>query len=68
MYQALFKSIPSAILIPAATLPYKDLQYVITEDDLWEMFEHVLRKWAPHISGKVEDLQKQIYYLWFISS
>ena len=33
----------------------------MSEDEIWKMLEHVLRKRSPHLGGKAEDLQKHIY-------
>ena len=46
---------------------YKSLQHFITEDDGWQMIEHVLCKTALHFGGKVEYHHKQTYDLRVIS-
>ena len=61
MSWALGAAIPKDILIPVSHLTYKPLQNIIMEDDEQIIIERVLRKISPHIGGKVEDLQKQIY-------
>ena len=68
MYLELTKDIPNTILSTTSPLAYKDPQHVITEDGGWIMLEHVLRKKAPRLGHKAEDLQKYIYDLRFISS
>ena len=62
-FTALDKDIINAILSHDALLSYKNLHNVITEDERWKMIEHHILHLAPHQSGKVKDLQKQIYDL-----
>ena len=58
MYRALPQATPNTILRPDAPPAYKSLQHVITEDDGPRMLGHDLRKRAPHLGGKAEDIQK----------
>ena len=68
MYQPLVKAIPNYIVLPSETLTYKALQHIITEDDGWRMFKHVLRKRSPHLGGKAEYIGRYIYDMQTISS
>ena len=68
MYQEFSKAIPNPTLRPDVPITYKNLQQVITEDDSRRMIKHFIRKRAPCLGGKVENIQKQIYDLQFISS
>ena len=68
MYRELVKDTPNTILLPSTPLACKALQNYITEDDVWNILEHILCNWDPNIGGKAEDLQKQIYDLWVIST
>ena len=51
-------SITNTIPHPVVPLAYKTLQQIITDNDIQRTLEHILRKRAPHICGKAEDLQK----------
>ena len=65
---ALSKATPNTIIWPIPPISYKSLQCFITKDDRWRMIEDVFQKRAPHLCGKAEYLQKNIYYLRVISS
>ena len=64
----IYKAILNAILRPATPLAYKPPQHVIMEYYGTIILKHVLHKRAPHLSGKLEYLQKHIYDLRFIYS
>ena len=66
--QSLAKTIPNTILLPTENLAYNTHQDVITKDDGWKILKHIFYRWAPHIGGKAEDMQKQIYDLQVIST
>ena len=68
MYQSQAKSITYTILRTDAPITYKSFQLVSTEDSRWIILEHVLYKIAPHLGGKEEDIQENIYDLRIISS
>ena len=68
MSQSLYKAIPNAILRPITPLAYISLQHTTTEDGVWIMLKHILRKISPHLGGKVVDMQKQIFDMREISS
>ena len=61
--QALDRAIPNYINNSDSPLTYKDLQHAITDDDGWMMLWHLLIHFSPHLGGKSDDPQKQIYDL-----
>ena len=59
----LAKDIPKSTMSSDATLAYKGLQHVITDDDGCMIMENILIYHAAHLGGKLDDLQKMIYDL-----
>ena len=49
-------------------MAYQVLQQAITEDVFWSILEHLLYHCAPHLGGRADDIQNQIYNLQVIST
>ena len=59
--RSLSKDTPNYIKSYAATLAYKSVQHVITDDYGWMIVEHLLIRCDTHLGGKANDLQKKMY-------